>query len=278
MECEGIRAALSARLDGEEAALPEDVVDAHLDGCEECQRWYSTVTALGRQLRMTAPPEPAPQTTGSDAAARVLDAAESIPNVTGTLRARQLPLVISRIALAFVAAVYVGWAAVLLFGSTLGLASTPEASGAAAPYGAAEDPVLARFVIDAATSRFALGAGSKDQDCEAGPDRDQGQFHTSIDGEESSTEVEKVQFYCTPYREDPGCCSSQQAYDEQCSPNHLHDSCEPRYRLWSWHPRGGEYFHRAGRSCHPLQKHAVPTVGDKTHAQRCAEQQQGGIP
>ncbi|QFQ02879.1 hypothetical protein CUROG_07650 [Corynebacterium urogenitale] len=159
MECEGIRAALSARLDGEEAALPEDVVDAHLDGCEECQRWYSTVTALGRQLRMTAPPEPAPQTTGSDAAARVLDAAESIPNVTGTLRARQLPLVISRIALAFVAAVYVGWAAVLLFGSTLGLASTPEASGAAAPYGAAEDPVLARFVIDAATSRFALGAG-----------------------------------------------------------------------------------------------------------------------
>lgn len=159
MKCEDIRAALSARLDGEDASIPEDVVDAHLASCEACQKWYATVTALGRQLRMTAPPSPAPTMAGSDAAARVLNAAEAIPNVTGNLRARQLPLIVSRIVLALVATIYIGWAAVLLFGSTLGLASGPEASGASAPYGAAEDPVLARFVIDAATARFALGAG-----------------------------------------------------------------------------------------------------------------------
>lgn len=159
MECEKIRAALSARLDGEDSSLPEEIMDAHLEGCEACQRWYATVTALGRQLRMNPAPQPAPSMAGQEAAARVLGAAESFPQVTGNLRARQFPLVIARILLAVLAVVYVGWAAVLLFGSTLGLAGGPDPAGASAPYGASDDPVLARFVIDAATARFALGAG-----------------------------------------------------------------------------------------------------------------------
>ncbi|MBC2682028.1 hypothetical protein GSS87_06420 [Corynebacterium sp. 4HC-13] len=159
MDCEKIRAALSARLDGENSTLPDELVDAHLEGCEDCQRWYATVTALGRQLRMTSAPPCAPSIAGQEAAARVLGAAESFPQVTGNLRARQLPLLVSRILLAVLATVYIGWAAVLLFGSTVGVAGGSNPAAASAPYGASSDPMLARFVIDAATARFALGAG-----------------------------------------------------------------------------------------------------------------------
>lgn len=160
--CERVRAALSARLDGEAADLPEDVTDAHLASCEACQRWYATATMLGRQLAINSAPEPGPSMAGEDAAQRVLVAAESFPQVTGNLRSRTLPLVLARIVLAVLAVVFFVWAGVLLFGSTIGVTGVPEPTqgqGATSPYGASQDPVLARFVIDAATSRFALGAG-----------------------------------------------------------------------------------------------------------------------
>ncbi|WP_300611685.1 zf-HC2 domain-containing protein, partial [Corynebacterium sp.] len=41
MECAEVRAALSARLDGEDAAVPGEIVDAHVAQCEECQAWYA---------------------------------------------------------------------------------------------------------------------------------------------------------------------------------------------------------------------------------------------
>lgn len=50
MECEQVRAALSARLDGEDSGYDDDVVDAHLDACDECRAWFEQAVALNRSL------------------------------------------------------------------------------------------------------------------------------------------------------------------------------------------------------------------------------------
>lgn len=139
MDCQQVRAALSARLDGESADLPDDVVDAHVSGCDECRRWYSTVAALGRELTIGVAgerPDP-PVSGGSELAAKVIARAASS---TDSLRRRQYPLLFARLTLVVLAVVYFGWACVLLFGTPL-------------------DDELARFIFDAATVRFALGVG-----------------------------------------------------------------------------------------------------------------------
>lgn len=59
MECDQIREALSARLDGEAAALPQPVVDEHVAGCAACRRWAGEVPALHRLVRVRAA-EPVP--------------------------------------------------------------------------------------------------------------------------------------------------------------------------------------------------------------------------
>lgn len=50
MECEDVRTALSARLDGEPSGVDDDVVDAHLDACDECRAWFEKAVALNRSL------------------------------------------------------------------------------------------------------------------------------------------------------------------------------------------------------------------------------------
>ncbi|MEJ5920024.1 MULTISPECIES: zf-HC2 domain-containing protein [unclassified Corynebacterium] len=52
MDCERVRAALSARLDGETSGADDDVVDAHLDACQECQAWFEKAVSLNRSLLM----------------------------------------------------------------------------------------------------------------------------------------------------------------------------------------------------------------------------------
>ena len=159
MKCEDIRQSLSAQLDGEEGRIAVDVVDAHLAGCAAWQQWFSRVSALGRDLKVHAAGQQlTPSTNAHLAAARVLDAAGDLPQLTGGLRARQLPFTIARVTVGVLAAVYIIWAGLLLFGADPGIPSPGEVP-ATAPYAAAEDPQLARFVIDAATVRCALGVG-----------------------------------------------------------------------------------------------------------------------
>ncbi|MGP6175023.1 zf-HC2 domain-containing protein [Corynebacterium sp. A21] len=50
LECEHVQAALSARLDGEPTGYPDDIIDAHLASCEECQAFYRQAIALNQQL------------------------------------------------------------------------------------------------------------------------------------------------------------------------------------------------------------------------------------
>lgn len=141
---------MSARLDGETAELPDDLVDAHLAACEDCQRWYSTVTALGRRMNVSATPtegEPATEPGDEQKAAllaQVLEQADHNPQISGGLRRRQLPLLFGRSALVIVALVYVVWGLSMLFGS---------------PLGDDADSSQLRLVSDAATMRFALAGG-----------------------------------------------------------------------------------------------------------------------
>ncbi len=141
---------MSARLDGETAELADDLVDAHLAACEDCQRWYATVTALGRRMNLAAAPAeitPAPGEQDDRKAAlleQILAQADSDPQVSVGLRRRQLPLVFGRFSLVAVAVVYVLWGMSLLFGS---------------PIGEDADSSRLHLISDAATMRFALASG-----------------------------------------------------------------------------------------------------------------------
>lgn len=150
MDCQAVRTSMSARLDGETAELSDDLVDAHLVACEDCQRWYATVTALGRRMNVSATStNDGPTTEPGDEQkaallAQVLEQADRNPQISGDLRRRQLPLYFGRFALVAVALVYVVWGLSLLFGS---------------PIGDDADSSQLRLVSDAATMRFALAGG-----------------------------------------------------------------------------------------------------------------------
>lgn len=51
MGCEQVREALSARLDGEDAADERAAVDAHLGGCAACREWFDAAAAVTRLAR-----------------------------------------------------------------------------------------------------------------------------------------------------------------------------------------------------------------------------------
>ena len=53
MDCESIRAAISASLDGEDAGVSADVTRAHLDGCAACRDWRERQHALTRRARLS---------------------------------------------------------------------------------------------------------------------------------------------------------------------------------------------------------------------------------
>ncbi|RAV33470.1 hypothetical protein CWC39_08320 [Corynebacterium heidelbergense] len=184
MECSDVRTTLSARLDGERSPHDEEIADAHLAQCAECQAWYASATALGRHLRMgvATADSGGPKTSAADLAEQLTgfapDTAGSAPAdpTHGVLshsgvRTRQLPLLLARLFLVLVAVGYVAWGVLTLLSATTGvdgvLAGGPAAGSApglstnspGGPYGDAADPTLARFVIEAATARFALAAG-----------------------------------------------------------------------------------------------------------------------
>jgi predicted anti-sigma-YlaC factor YlaD len=52
MECEAVREALSARLDGEPSGLPAGSVDRHLEGCRSCTAWSEELATLHRMVRV----------------------------------------------------------------------------------------------------------------------------------------------------------------------------------------------------------------------------------
>lgn len=95
MECDHIREALSARLDGEDLGLDGAVVDHHLAGCPGCARWADDVAGLHRVSRVREA-EPVP-----DLTARIVDAA--LPLTTRPGRRGAAPVSAARWALFVVA-------------------------------------------------------------------------------------------------------------------------------------------------------------------------------
>ncbi|HVT63989.1 MAG TPA: zf-HC2 domain-containing protein [Mycobacteriales bacterium] len=72
MRCDLVRAALSARMDGELAELPTEALDRHLAQCSDCRRWERQAVAVSRQARVSAAPNL------DDLVARVVAAAHDI--------------------------------------------------------------------------------------------------------------------------------------------------------------------------------------------------------
>ena len=52
MECDLAREAISARIDGEDPGLPDDVLDVHLASCAACQSWQQRAYGVTRRARL----------------------------------------------------------------------------------------------------------------------------------------------------------------------------------------------------------------------------------
>ncbi|HEX2578591.1 MAG TPA: zf-HC2 domain-containing protein [Aquihabitans sp.] len=64
MRCDPCREAVSARLDGEDPGVPDDLVDRHLAGCAPC-RSFAATGAHGRRHLAVRPADPVPDLTAS---------------------------------------------------------------------------------------------------------------------------------------------------------------------------------------------------------------------
>lgn len=134
LECEHVQSALSARLDGEATGYPDDVIDAHLAGCAECQAFYRQAIALKEQLSADAVPAGVP-----DLSEVILAGVE--PEWRRRAHSRALGLALSRIALVVLGIIYVIWSVSLL-------ANTP---------GELIDDGYSNLMAEAAAMRLALG-------------------------------------------------------------------------------------------------------------------------
>ena len=52
MECDSIREAVSARIDGEDPGLPAAEIEAHLAGCDACRGWQQRAYTMTRRARL----------------------------------------------------------------------------------------------------------------------------------------------------------------------------------------------------------------------------------
>jgi predicted anti-sigma-YlaC factor YlaD len=119
MSCDRYREALSARLDGEPAALPAAEVDAHLAGCPDCAAWQTAALRATRLVRLA----PAPEV--PDLSAAVLAAVAVPPPAIrfagpGQARDRRGALLRAGVVLVAAGQAAVGWPALALGEQTLG--------------------------------------------------------------------------------------------------------------------------------------------------------------
>jgi predicted anti-sigma-YlaC factor YlaD len=92
--CDQVQESISARLDGEPAPLPPEVVDDHLAECRECRTWTLDVERVQRTARVSVAPVMTDQTERFVAAVRA-DAA-----VRAGSRRRLLPVQLGLVAVA----------------------------------------------------------------------------------------------------------------------------------------------------------------------------------
>jgi len=52
MECDRVREAISARIDGEDPGVPDGAIEAHLATCADCRGWQQRAHAITRRARL----------------------------------------------------------------------------------------------------------------------------------------------------------------------------------------------------------------------------------
>ncbi|WP_342319316.1 zf-HC2 domain-containing protein [Corynebacterium mayonis] len=132
-----VQAALSARLDGEEAPLDDAIVDAHLEHCDQCRAFWERLLTLSDNLDLgecLAPP--------ADLSEVILASVEA--KWYRFAQRRAVALSLGRVALATMALVWAAWAVRFLV-------AAPEAS---------PDPAALRLGV---ASALAFAAWKTDQ-------------------------------------------------------------------------------------------------------------------
>lgn len=143
---EVIQAELSSRLDGEAGRLDDDVVETHLDQCQQCQAFYR------RAARLQPLPAPAGREPGEELTRAILTEVE--PEWRRHSGARLASLTVARLTLALLAVLHVV-VAVRMLADTGGLLETVDGGRVLSP---AADPALARLLAQGAAVRLALAA------------------------------------------------------------------------------------------------------------------------
>ncbi|WP_394285589.1 zf-HC2 domain-containing protein [Corynebacterium sp.] len=147
-----VQAALSARLDGEPSGLDEDVVDAHVAGCETCSQFWEESLSLSRRLNFVessgvgmSPPK--------DLSEIIIAGVE--PEWRKNSANRLVSLTVARALAALLAVGLVVWAIMMVLdtGGLMQLSSdgrvlSPEAQ-----------PEVAALLIEGAAVRLALAVG-----------------------------------------------------------------------------------------------------------------------
>lgn len=165
MDCEEVRAALSARLDGEPSGHDDDVVDAHLDACDDCRAWFEKAVALNRSLLM-GPAQGAATPDFSDLSERILSTVE--PERRRRERTWFMVTGGARLLLVLLGVLHVWWGIEMLFsaggllepiaeGAAGGAAGVGGGVGGAAEIEAIDD--AAAPAVDAAALRLAFAVG-----------------------------------------------------------------------------------------------------------------------
>lgn len=147
LNCDKVQAVVSARLDGEDYDLPDDIVDLHLSGCEECTRFYDQAAVVNRQLSFQ----------GNDIMSKAPDLSAAIlagvePEFSKQASRRMFSRSLARIALTILGLAW-GYAAIRLLQDSSAVAVAANADVLA------YDPVHVRLLYEGAAMRCALGFG-----------------------------------------------------------------------------------------------------------------------
>ena len=181
MDCQDVRAALSARLDGEPSGADDDVVDAHLDACDECRAWFEKAVALNRSLLMGPAAEgasagaggPGGRTALPDAADMAALSERILSTVEPQRRRRERTWFFiagsARVLLVVLAVLHFAWGVELLLGAGDAMTQAAVDAGAAASVGAESGEAAAAAAealdemvapsVDAAAIRMAFAVG-----------------------------------------------------------------------------------------------------------------------
>lgn len=147
---EQVQAAISARLDGENHGLDEDVVDAHIAECAECRAFQDKAARLSRSLSFVEsagagmdPPQ--------DLSDFILGGVES--EWQRTAGRRHAGVAMARISLVFIATICAVWAVAMVAQSS---GMVPDSGDVLEP---TADPAGAAALIEGAALRLGLASG-----------------------------------------------------------------------------------------------------------------------